>query len=204
MRDEAKRIEKDKHRRRALIFNVVFTGLALVFIAFLLVMATHWPKTLVEEEGVRGTWSGDVETEWDTISIAHGLDLSGNTTMVWSVNRGPDNETVEEGVHTSSDDQLIIVDLGDTGGYTVHLDPEGRNDAKPYDVRVKEHYVSPVTVEVLYYTAAAVLAFVVGIIGLVFLFSDRRKFYEEYKLTWWVTGPLLGMSAIVVLVLPWL
>ena len=204
MRDEAKRTEKDKHRRRALFFNLLFTGLALVFIVFLLVMATHWPRTLVDEKGVRGVWSADVETGWGTISIAHGLDLSGNTTMAWSVTRGSDNETVAEGVQKDSDDYLIIVDLEEAGEYTIHLDPEGRNDAKPYDVRVRDHYLSPTTVEVVYYSAAFVLAVVVGTIGLVFLYPHRRKHYEEYKLTWWVTGPLLGVSAIVVLILPWL
>ncbi len=204
MRDEAKRTQKDRHRRRALFINVLFTGLALVFIAFLLVMATHWPRTLVEEEGVRGVWSADVGTEWDIISVAHGLDLSEDTVMVWSVTRGSDNETVEEGVQTGSDDYLVIAELAEAGEYTVHLDPEGRNDHKPYDVRVREHYLSPVTVEAMYIFAAAVLAYVVGVTGLVLLYPHRRRFHEEYKLTWWVTGPLLGVSAIVVLVLPWL
>ncbi len=205
MRAEARPQPTDKHRRRALIFNGLFTGLALVFIVFLLVMATHWPRTLVEEEGVRGTWSADVGTDWDIISIDHGLDLSSGTRMIWSVTMAPDNETVEEGIHRSSDDQLIIVEVeAEAGDYSVFLDPEGRNDAKPYDVRVKEHYVSPVTVEVMYYSAAFVLAVVVGTIGLVFLYPHRKKYFEEYRLTWWVTGPLLGMSAIAVLVLPWL
>jgi hypothetical protein len=145
-----------------------------------------------------------VGTEWDIISISHGLDLSGGTTMVWSVTRGPDNETVEDGVQTSSDDYLIIVDLEEAGEYTVHLDPEGQNDHKPYDVRVREHYLSPVTVQLMYFFAAFVLAFVVGISYFVFLYPNRRKHYEEYKLTWWVTGPLLGLSACTVLLIPWL
>ncbi len=204
MRDEAKRTQKEKHRRRALFINVLFTSLALVFIIFLVVMATHWPRTLVEEEGVRGVWSAGVGTEWNTISIAHGLDLSEDTAMIWSVTRGSDNETVEEDVQTGSDDYLVIVELAETGEYTVHLDPEGRNDHKPYDVRVREHYLSPVTVQLMYFFAAFVLAFVVGISYFVFLYPNRRKHYEEYKLTWWVTGPLLGLSAVTVLLIPWL
>ncbi len=204
MRDEAMQTQKEKHRRRALIFNVLFMAFALVFIAFLLVMATHWPQTLVDEKGVRGVWNATVETEWSTISIAHSLDLSGGTAMAWSVNKGPDNETVEEGLHTNEDDPLIIVDLGEAGEYTVYMDPGGRNDARPYDVRIREHYIDPATVKIIYIIAAAAFAFVVGVIGLVFLYGDRQKFYEEYKITWWVTGPMLGVSSIIVLILPWL
>lgn len=204
MRDEAKHTNKEKHRHRALVFNLLFMGLALVFIAFLLVMATHWPRTMVEEKGVRGPWNADVDTEWSTISIAHGLDLSGGTAMAWSVNKGSDNETVQEGIHRNSDDYLITVELGEAGEYIVYMDPGGRNDAVPYDVKVREHFISPATVEKMYYSAAAVLAFVVGIIGLVFIFPHRRKYYQEYKVTLWVTGPMLGMSTIVVLILPWL
>jgi len=204
MREEAKQAEKDKHRRRALFLNVFFFGLALMLLAFLLVMATHWPRLLVEEEDLRGTWSVTMETEWDIISIAHGLDLSGNTTIAWSITRGHDNETVEDGVQTGSDDYLIIVGLEKEGEYTLHLDPEGRNDAKPYDVRVREHYISPGTVSVMYMFAAFVLAFVVGVTYIVVLYPNRRKNYQDYKMVWWVAGPFLGSSAIGVLLIPWM
>ncbi|UCC93005.1 MAG: hypothetical protein JSW25_10170 [Thermoplasmata archaeon] len=198
MSQRAQALEEDKarHRLRSLVLLIVCTAMVVVYTVFLVVMATHMPRTLEEAEGISGMWSTEVEMEWGNLLVEHTSDLSkGN--MDWEVTRGPDNETIDEGSHKEHGDDLIIVELGKGGTYGLHLTPSGVNSALEYDVTVREVYLSPVTIEMLSLAALFVLAVLAPFLWYAAVSRYTARHRDLYRLTWMVVAGTMVLSGIV-------
>lgn len=200
-RAEAKAEELAKHKMQALVMLVACAVIALVFTGAIAVMVTHMPNVLIDDEGVTGPWSGDVEMEWDHLVISHTADMElGN--MDWEITKGKDNETVDEGTQEKVDGDLITANVG-PGEYGVYLTPTGVNSGVDYDVTVREFYLAPSTITYLRWTGAFVLFFLAPLLWYVMMAKGTEKHREEYKLA------RLGIALTMVLsgifaVTPWL
>lgn len=130
------------HKMRALILVIICTAIAVVYSVFLVLMATHMPHVLAEEKGAVDSWSSEVEMEWDTLVVDHTSDLDLGD-LQYEVTQGEDNETVVSGSHGKKDDDVIAVELGESGTYGLYLTPSGVNSGAKYDVTVREFYIPP-------------------------------------------------------------
>jgi cell division protein FtsL len=185
-----------KHRWRALMLFLVCIAIVVVYTVFLVLMATHMPRTLEEAEDVTGMWSTEVEMEWGNLVVDHTSDLSkGN--LDWEITSGPENETLKTGSHEEHGDDVIIVELGEGGTYGVHLTPTGVNSAVEYDVTVRDFYVSPVTIEVVKIGALFVLAFLAPFLWYAWASRYTAKYRDLYGRAWMTIAGTMLLSGIV-------
>lgn len=184
------------HKMRALILVIICTATAVVYSVFLVMMATHMPHVLAEEEGAVNSWSTEVEMEWDTLVVDHTSDLElGN--LGWEVTRGEDNETLFSGSHGKKDDDIIVVELGEGGSFGIYLTPSGVNSGNAYDVTVREFYISPTTIGVLRMVALFVLAVLTPFLWYVYMSAYTVKFREVYRFAWKAIALTMVLSAMV-------
>lgn len=184
------------HKMRALILVIICTAIAVVYSVFLVMMATHMPHVLAEEEGAVGPWSSEIEMEWDTLVVDHTSDLDLGD-LQYEVTQGEDNETVVSGSHGRKDDDIIEVELGEGGTYGLYLTPSGVNSGVKYDVTVREFYISPTTIGVLRMIALFVLAVLVPFLWYAFKSTSTAKFREEYRFAWKAIALTMVLSAMV-------
>ncbi len=184
------------HKTRALILVIICTVIAVVYSVFLALMATHMPHVLAEEEGAVGNWSTEVEMEWDTLVVDHTSDLERGD-LQYEVTQGKDNETVATGAHGKDDDDIIVVDLAEGGTYGLYLTPPGVNSTKPYDITVRELYISPTTIDFLRMAALFVLAVLVPFLWYAFMSTSTARFREEYRFAWKAIALTMVLSAMV-------
>jgi len=184
------------HKMRALILVIFCTAIAVGYSVFLVLMTTHMPHVLAEEEGAVGNWSAEVEMEWDILVVDHTSDLELGD-LQYDVTQGKDNETVATGAHGKDDDDILVVDLAEGGTYGLYLTPSGVNSMKRYDITVKEMYISPTTIDFLRMAALFVLAVLVPFLWYAFMSASSAKFREEYRFAWKAIALTMVLSAIV-------
>ncbi len=180
-RAQAQQEQQEAHRFRALVLVILAAALIAVYGVFIGLYATHLPNVVGTATDVEGAYYEVVEIEWDHLVIEHNGDLKMGD-FRWEITRDPGNETLRDGTQGKNDPELITVaDLG-PGEYGVFLDPTGVNSAHEYDVTVREHYITPGTVETLGLVALFFLAvFAIALYyGLLSKYTEKHR--EEYRL----------------------